>query len=96
MVEIAADAPVIERSYQCVLIDGTWHLTQEQAAPPPITSGGAWTACGPWAEFKRGYERRRPTCVACLKQVELFEARHGAVEEAGADRSPRRKTKGGG
>jgi len=29
--------------YQCVLLpDDQWHLTQEQASPPPIGAGGAY------------------------------------------------------
>ena len=62
-------------SYQCVLVDDYWHLTQEQATPPSITAGGAWTLCGPWAEFKRGFERRRPTCGRCAAAVSVHEAR---------------------
>lgn len=61
--------------YQCVLLESGWHLTQEQAAPPPIAAGGAWTMCGPWAVFLRGYERRRPTCPKCVEVVERHEAR---------------------
>jgi len=63
--------------YQCVLAsDGlTWHATQEQAAPPPITRGGAYTTCAVWCEFRRGYERRRPTCPECLRACEQDEAR---------------------
>jgi len=59
--------------YQCVLVGETWHLTQEQASPPPIFRGGAWTACCIWAEFKRGYEKRKPTCAECIEHVEVFE-----------------------
>jgi hypothetical protein len=63
--------------YQCVMAgDNSWHLTQEQASPPPILRGGAYTSCAIWVEFKRGYDRRRPTCPACLKHVEVWEARH--------------------
>jgi hypothetical protein len=56
------------RDYQCVLVGDVWHLTQEQASPPPITRGGAYVLCplSCWADFKRGYERRRPTCAQCL------------------------------
>jgi len=63
-----------QRLYQCVLMeDGRWHLTQEQATPPPIHLGGAYTMCGPWAHFKRGYEKRRPTCPKCVQIIEKFE-----------------------
>jgi hypothetical protein len=52
-----------------------WHLTQEQANPPPIHFGGAYTMCGPWAAFTRGYEKRRPTCPKCVDIVERHEGR---------------------
>ena len=64
--------------YQCVMDgDNTWHLTQEQASPPPILRGGAYTSCSKWVEFKRGYDRRRPTCPMCLKHVLKDETRNG-------------------
>jgi hypothetical protein len=53
--------------YQCVRIGDVWHATQEQALPPPISNGGAWTICAVWAPFTRGYERRRPDCTHCLR-----------------------------
>lgn len=65
-------------AYQCVLVADQWHLTQEQASPPSIVVGGAWTLCGPWAEFKRGFERRRPTCTVCMAEVAAHEARQAA------------------
>lgn len=63
--------------YQCVLApDGAWHLIQEQSNPPPITRGGGQTMCAAgWCEFKRGYERRRPTCAACLAECVKDETR---------------------
>lgn len=64
--------------YQCVLApDGTWHLTHPQASPPPITAGGSFALCGTggWIEFKRGYERRRPTCPRCVAACEQYEAK---------------------
>lgn len=67
--------------YQCVLLaDEQWHLTQEQATPPAISAGGAWTLCGPWAEFKRGFERRRPTCHSCMAAVLVHESRLAVVK----------------
>lgn len=82
-------------NYQCVLApDGlTWHATQEQAAPPAITRGGAYTTCGLWAEFRRGYEQRRPTCPECLRACERDEAllaRRAAEKAKLAARRPRR------
>lgn len=59
--------------YQCVKVGDLWHLTQEQAVPPPITRGGAYTSCAKWAEFKLGYERRRPTCPECAEHVATYE-----------------------
>lgn len=59
--------------YQCVKVGELWHLTQEQATPPPITRMGAYTSCAKWAEFKLGYERRRPTCPECMKHVAVYE-----------------------
>ena len=59
--------------YQCVRLDETWHATQEQAAPPPIGAGGAYTICSAWAGFTRGFERRRPTCAYCLRACEIDE-----------------------
>ena len=62
--------------YQCVLMpDDQWHLTQEQATPPLVTAGEAWTTCGSWAEFKRGFDRRRPTCILCMAAVAVYEAK---------------------
>jgi len=46
---------------------------QEQASPPSIHQGGAWTICCIWATFVRGYERRRPTCTPCLRACEQDE-----------------------
>ena len=67
------------RDYTCVLDpDGLWHLTQEQAAPPPAHLGGAWTSCVRYVEFKRGYDMRRPTCETCLQIVTQHEGREGA------------------
>ena len=63
--------------YQCVMDgDNTWHMTQEQASPPSILRGGAYTSCSKWVEFKRGYDRRRPTCPMCLKHVGVHESRN--------------------
>jgi len=59
--------------YQCVMLAGVWHLTQEQATPPPMLRMGAYTSCAKWAEFKLGYEKRRPTCPECLKHVTVWE-----------------------
>lgn len=59
--------------YQCVLLGEVWHLTQEQANPPQILRQGAYTSCSVWADFKRGYERRRPTCPECLRHAEDHE-----------------------
>jgi len=28
---------------------------------------GAWTTCCKWVEFKRGFDKRRPTCKTCLE-----------------------------
>jgi hypothetical protein len=73
-----------KQSYQCVLLaDDQWHLTQEQATPPTISAGAAWTLCGPWAEFKRGFERRRPTCASCIAAVVVHEARSASRKPAG-------------
>jgi len=67
--------------YQCVLLaDDQWHLTQEQATPPPISAGAAWTLCGPWAEFKRGFEWRRPTCSSCMAAVIVYESKLAVVK----------------
>lgn len=57
----------LKDDYQCVLIGEAWHMTQEQANPPKINVGGAWTTCSTWAEFKRGFDKRRPTCKICLE-----------------------------
>lgn len=59
--------------YQCVKLGEAWHLTQEQATPPPILRMGAYTSCAKWAEFKLGYEKRRPTCPECMRHVEVWE-----------------------
>jgi hypothetical protein len=59
--------------YQCVKLGELWHLTQEQAVPPPITRMAAYTSCAKWAEFKLGYERRRPTCPECMSHVAVYE-----------------------
>lgn len=59
--------------YQCAKVDDVWHATQEQASPPAIHLGGAWTICCVWAAFTRGYERRRPTCPVCLLACERDE-----------------------
>jgi hypothetical protein len=59
--------------YQCVRLGDQWHLTQEQASPPPIHRGGAYTSCAKWAEFKLGYEKRRPTCPECVEHVVVWE-----------------------
>jgi hypothetical protein len=57
--------------YQCVMLGGEWHLTQEQASPPAVTMGGAYIICdSKWAIFKLGFERRLPTCAACKKIVD--------------------------
>jgi hypothetical protein len=61
------------RDYQCVRVEDAWHATQEQASPPPIHAGGAWTICSAWAPFTRGYERRRPDCAFCLRACEKDE-----------------------
>lgn len=61
--------------YQCVLVGEVWHLTQEQANPPPILKGGSYTSCSIWADFKRGYERRAPSCPECLRHAEKDEER---------------------
>lgn len=58
--------PGAPTDYQCTRVDDVWHATQEQALPPHIHSGGAWTICCVWATFTRGFERRRPTCPECL------------------------------
>lgn len=63
-------APV---EYQCARVEDVWHAMQEQAAPPSISQGGAWTICAVWAPFTRGYERRRPTCPVCLRACEKDE-----------------------
>jgi len=66
--------------YQCSLTaDGQWHATQEQAAPPAITRGGAFSTCSTWLDFKRGFERRRPTCPECLRACEQDEQRRNRV-----------------
>lgn len=59
--------------YQCVKIGDGWCLTQEQTSPPPAFRGGAYTSCSKWAEFKFGYEKRRPTCAECLRHVMAHE-----------------------
>lgn len=61
--------------YQCVLVGDVWHLTQENASPPPANAQGAWTTCSIWATFKRGYNRQLPDCPYCLKQVQIEEAK---------------------
>ena len=67
--------------YQCVLLsDDQWHLTQEQASPPPISAGGAYTLCGPWADFRRGFERRRPTCHSCMAAVLVYESKLAVLD----------------
>jgi len=64
-----------ETGYVCVLKDGEWHLTQEQANPPqPVRGSGAFSSCCIWLPFTQGYDRRRPTCPECLRHVEVFEA----------------------
>lgn len=72
--------PQKERSYQCVMVGETWHLTQEQANPPPILRMESWTSCALWAVFKKGFEKRLPTCAECLRHVEEFERRRAAIE----------------
>lgn len=65
-----------ERLYQCVMHGEKWHLTQEQAAPPPIHFGGAYIICDSiWAPFSRGYEKRRPTCEKCVEIVRKHETK---------------------
>lgn len=59
--------------YQCVKIGDAWHLTQEQATPPPPARLASYTSCGKWADFKFGYEKRRPTCPECAKHVATWE-----------------------
>lgn len=61
--------------YQCVKTGEDWHLTQEQATPPPSLRMGAYTSCGRWADFKPGFEKRRPTCAACAGHVAEWEKR---------------------
>jgi hypothetical protein len=60
-------------SYQCVLTVRGWCLTQEQATPPPVLRMGAYTSCSVWADFKLGYEKRRPTCPECARHVAAYE-----------------------
>lgn len=72
---VARSDVVSAPDYQCVLVDDVWHATQEQASPPPVYRGGAWTICSVWAEFKRGYDRRRPTCSECLRACVAHERR---------------------
>lgn len=71
----AVVAPKKDVAYQCVKIGELWHLTQEQANPPPILRMGAYTSCAKWAEFKLGYEKRRPTCAECEQHVAAAEKR---------------------
>lgn len=92
------EAMSAERVYQCVLLESGWHITQEQATPPPVHLGGAWTVCGPWAAFTRGYEKRRPTCPKCVEVVERHERdvlkldkTEDVSEEATLDTVPREK-----
>lgn len=61
-----------ETAFQCVLVGDLWHLTQEQANPPPILRVESWTSCAVWAVFKRGFERRQPTCPECLHHATVF------------------------
>jgi len=69
---------VSKDGYLCVRAKDEWHLTQEQASPPPIHAGGAHTMCGgPWGDFKLGYEWRRPTCKRCVEIVEEDEVKRG-------------------
>jgi len=60
-----------KNDYQCILVLDVWHLTQEQANPPVLKRGGtmdgAFTTCGIWADFNRGFDKRRPTCKTCLE-----------------------------
>ena len=71
-----ASAATAAPAYTCVLdTEGAWHLTQEQAAPPPVHAVGAWTSCTRFVEFKRGYDKRRPTCKTCIAHVVQHEAR---------------------
>jgi uncharacterized damage-inducible protein DinB len=34
---------------------------------------GAYTSCAKWAEFRLGYERRRPTCAECVRHAMAHE-----------------------
>lgn len=61
--------------YQCVKIGDVWHLTQEQATPPLPARMAAYTSCAKWAEFKFGFEKRRPTCPECMSHVTVWEKR---------------------
>lgn len=70
--------------YHCVLApSGEWHLTHPQIVPPPLVQGGCFTLCGNggWIDFKRGFERRRPTCTHCVRIVEEYEAKHAKPVE---------------
>lgn len=61
--------------YQCVKLGELWHLTQEQASPPPVLRMGAYTSCSKWAEFRAGFEKTRPTCPECMKHMMVWEKR---------------------
>ena len=69
---------VTPRDYHCVRSpDGLWHLAQNQSVTYPAWHPGCNTSCGFWASLKQGYERRRPTCIACIREMDLYELTHG-------------------
>lgn len=74
----AVVTPKKDVTYQCVLVGELWHLTQEQANPPPVLRMESWTSCAIWAVFKRGFERRLPTCPECMGHAAAFAKRSQA------------------
>lgn len=84
---------MIAASYQCVKVGEIWHLTQEQANPPPLLRGGSYTSCSTWADFKLGYEKRRPTCPECMRHMSASERKEKGtafdwIADADADAPP--------
>lgn len=75
----------LKDDYQCVMIGDVWHLVQEQSNPPTFQKGsdaGCYTMCCKWAQFNRGYDKKRPTCVECLEACVIDEKTHGPLREA--------------
>lgn len=85
----------MKTDYTCVLVGENWHLTQEQANPPSPRRGvvdGCFTSCSIWAEFTRGFDKRRPTCKSCLEAC-VYDETYATYGNTGAEPDPAPKRK---